>query len=516
VGSAPEVFTSAKPAELIVFDGPIQFEPVGDTDLLYVTNSDKDVLKDVESQSYFVLLSGRWYSSATLNGPWAFVPSDKLPEDFAKIPSGSELAHLRSSVAGTPEAEDAVLSARIPKIEAVDRSDVPELKVTYDGQPEFRRIKGTDIAYAVNTTSSVFRQEDRYYACEDGVWYASDEPDGPWVVSDKRPDGLEELPADNPLYHTKYVYIYESTPEVVYVGYTPGYWGCYPYWGSVVYVTGWGYHPWAGYAYYPYPATWGFGITYWGGWGFGFYASFGSPYYGYPYYGYPSYGYGYYPSYCNYGPGGYYPGYTPTYATSRTRTTVTDRQFSGATSTKSTAYRGSAAPTVGKNTIGGTSSGTKSTRTRDGASLTRSGTSRARSAPETITQRSSGARDRTLSGRGTRAMRDLQSRGSIQRARDNFYPRGSGGTSSRSRGDAYSRPRVNGRSYGDGRVLRGSGRESSGGRQPSWNNGRSGSGGRSGGWSSGRSGTGGGGARSGGGGGGGGRSGGSYGGARRR
>jgi hypothetical protein len=41
-------------------------------------------------------------------------------------------------------------------------------------------------------------------------------------------------------------------------------------------------------------------------------------------------------------------------------------------------------------------------------------------------------------------------------------------------------------------VLRGSGRESSGGRQPSWNNGRSGSGGRSGGWSSGRSGTGGG------------------------
>ena len=551
--SAPEVLTTTKPSELIVFDGKPQFEPVGNTDLLVVTNSDKDVVKDVQTQRYYVLLSGRWYSSETLNGPWSFVPSDKLPDGFASIPRGSQIAHLRSSVAGTPEAEEAVLSARVPKIEAVDRNEKPSLQVTYDGEPEFRRVKDTSVAVAVNTSSSVFRQEDEYFLCEDAVWYVSDSPHGPWTVSSRRPEGIEELPAGNPQYHTKYVYIYDSTPDVVYVGYTPGYFGCYPYWGSVVYGTGWYYHPWGGYPYYPYPATWGFGITYWGGWGFGFYASWGYPYYGYPYYGYyPAYHYGY-PAYYGgtYGPGGYYPSYYPNYGTSRTRTTVTDREFSGYPSTKNTASRSTAGGAVGKNTVDRTSSKGTTTRSTDGTltrsrdravssgdrtrsgdrtlrsgdrtqtgsrerAFTRSGSNRYRSADEALTRRSSGSRERsTLSERGVRSMR-----GSSGLSRDRVLRGGErssrAGTGARSR-DVY-RPQVNGRNYGDGRVLRGSGRTEVQRGRSGYGNGRS-----SGGWSNGRSGYGGGrssgGMRSGGGGGsrgGGARGGGSYGGARRR
>lgn len=485
--AAPEVVSSAKPAELIVFDGKPQFETVEDTDLLVVVNSDKDVLRDVESQKYFVLLSGRWFTSPTLDGPWTFVPSDRLPETFADIPRGSEIAHLRASVAGTPEAEEAVLSAHVPKIEAIDRDERGAFRVIYDGAPEFRRIKGTDIAYAVNTETAVFRQEDRYYACEDGVWYVSDEPEGPWRVSDARPKGLEELPAENPHYHTKYVYIYDSSPDVVYVGYTPGYFGCYPYWGSVVYGTGWYYHPWGGYPYYPYPATWGFGITYWGGWGFGFYGSWGYPYYGYPFYyrAFPVYHTGYY------GPGGYYPRYHRNYGTSRTRTTVTDREWSRYPGTKGTAMSRPTLRRAGDRTLG------------------RSGTGRDRSAEEALTRRSSGDRGRTLSERAVRP-----TRGSSIRERVLRGPGGRAGSGSRSR-DVY-RPRVNGRSYEDGRVLRGGGRSEDRGGRTGWSGGRpSGSyGGRSG-WSGGRGGgrAGAGGMRSSGGGGG--RSG-SYGGARRR
>ena len=546
VESAPEVLTSTKPTELIVFDGKPQFEPVASTDLLVVTNSDKDIVKDVETQRYYVLLSGRWYSSETLNGPWSFVSSDKLPSSFSRIPAGSQIAHLRSSVAGTPEAEEAVLSARVPKIEAVDRDEKPSLQVAYDGEPDFRRVKDTNVAYAVNTSSSVFRQEDEYFLCEDAVWYISDSPYGPWRVSSRRPEGLEELPAENPQYHTKYVKIYDETPEVVYVGYTPGYFGCYPYWGSVVYGTGWYYHPWGGYPYYPYPATWGFGISYWGGWGFGFYASWGYPAYGYPYYGhYPSYYYGY-PAYCGgyYGPGGYYPSYNPNYGTSRTRTTVADRAFAGYPSTKTTASRSTVGDAAGKNTVdrsfskgARTRSGdrtvsgsgdrttisgdrTAPTRSRDRTlSRSGSGSNRYRSADEALTRRSTGSRERSgLSERGVRAMRGGSSRlGREPVLRGERVRRG--GTGGRSR-DVY-RPQVNGRSYGDGRVLRGGGRTEV-------QRGRSGSGsGRpSSGWSSGRSGYGGGrsnaGMRSGGGGGGGARGGGSsrgggsYGGARRR
>jgi hypothetical protein len=520
--SAPEVITSTKPAELIVFDGKPQFETVEETDLLYVTNSDKDVLKDLDSQKYYVLLSGRWFSSATLNGHWSFVPSDKLPEDFANIPRGSEIAHLRASVAGTPEAEEAVLSARVPIIEAVDRKEKAPVQVKYDGDPEFRRLKETNIAYAVNTSSSVFRQEDRYYLCEDAVWYVSDSPEGPWAVSNERPEGLEELPAENPHYHTKYVQIYDSTPDVVYVGYTPGYFGCYPYHGSVIYGTGWYYDPWYGHAYYPYPATWGFGISYWGGWGFGFYASFGWGYGGY--YGYPGYYHGY-PAYCGgyYGPGGYYPVYNNTYntyATERNRTTVTDRQWSGSSSTKTNAYRKSAGEPVGKSTALRSGRGT-GTETSTTSTRVRSSTNRVRSAEQSLTRRSSGSRERsTLSDRGTRSMRGSP-RGSSTRERITRGLERSGGGASRSRGDVTrGRPQVNGRGWGDARVMRGDGRtgRSAGrseyrGRSGSgWSGGRSGWGnGRSSGMGGGRSG----GARSGGGGGGG-RSGGSRGGARQR
>jgi hypothetical protein len=361
----PNVIPSSKAAELIVFDGKPEFDPVGNLDLLYATNADKDVLKDVESQKYFVLLSGRWFSSKSLDGPWSFVPSNRLPNDFTQIPPGSEMAHVRASVAGTPEAEDQTLSAEVPKIEAVPR-DKEAIDVHYDGEPRFQHIKGTRIDYATNTASAVFRVDGAYYACEDGVWYAAPGPDGPWSVSDQRPEGIEALAADNPHYNTKYVVIYDSTPDQVYVGYLPGYYGCYPYYGSVLYGTGYCY-PWYG-AYYASPWTWGFGVSYWGGWGFGFYGSWG---YGYPYYGYPYYGY----AYCGtgsyvgrYGPGGYYP--------------VADA---------TTRYRGSVTPS------------TKTAAGDFGRSVTSSqiGSTRVRSAPDGLSQRSVTSRERILADGGS-------------------------------------------------------------------------------------------------------------------
>jgi hypothetical protein len=406
----PVVIPSSKPAELIVFDGKPEFDPVGNLDLLYATNADKDVLKDVESQKYFVLLAGRWFASKSLDGPWSFVPSNRLPNDFTQIPPGSEMAHIRSSVAGTPEAEDQTLSAQVPKIEAVPR-DKETIDVHYDGEPRFKHIQGTKIDYATNTASAVFRVDGSYYACEDGVWYAAPGPDGPWSVSDQRPEGIEALAADNPHYNTKYVVIYDSTPDQVYVGYLPGYYGCYPYYGSVFYGTGYCY-PWYG-AYYASPWTWGFGVSYWGGWGFGFYGSWG---YGYPYYGYPYYGY----AYCGtgsyvgrYGPGGYYP--------------VGDA---------TTRYRGTVTPS------------TKTATGDFGQQITSSqtGTTRVRSAPDGLSQRSVTNRQQILADGGsyrqragsyaprgmTNGMRDISSRqrsqmyggqrGVLDRQRGNLDP----------------------------------------------------------------------------------------------
>jgi hypothetical protein len=104
------------------------------------------------------------------------------------------------------------------------------------------------------------------------VWYAADSPKGPWQVADVVPDEIYTIPPSNPHYNTTYVYVYDSTPEVVYTGYYPGYVNSYVHGGSVVYGTGWYYPPYVSpYVYYPYCPTWGFGVGWnpWTGWMFG-------------------------------------------------------------------------------------------------------------------------------------------------------------------------------------------------------------------------------------------------------
>ena len=269
----PKVIVSAEPAELIVSEGKPAFAAVDGADLLSMTNTESIVLMDVPSQDYYVLVSGRWFRSRALTaGGWTFVPPDALPESFKTIPADSEVGEARASIPGTDEAEDALLDAQLPQTAAVRRSEA-SLEVRYDGEPSFVPIEGTDVEYAANASAEVLRIRGRYYACDDAVWYVADAPAGPWTVADSIPrEELDQIPPSAPVYNVRYVTIYDSTPEVVYVGYTPGYLGCYAWGGTVFWGTGWYYSPWIGPVYYwPWPWTWGFCAHYspWFGWGFG-------------------------------------------------------------------------------------------------------------------------------------------------------------------------------------------------------------------------------------------------------
>jgi len=271
-GSPPRVYTATEPTELISFDGKPQYAPLVSDQLLYVSNTECDVVREIPTQSLYVLLSGRWFRAASFDGPWTFVRGDQLPASFQKVPIDSPKGNILASVSGTDQAADAVADAEIPQTSAIQRNGA-SYDVSYDGDPDFEPIEGTDLRYAVNTDAEVILADGRYYACDQGVWYISDYPDGPWSVSDTRPLGVDDIPPSCPVYDTQYVYIYDVTPSVVYVGYLPGYIGCHPYYGTVVYGTGYRYRPWRGHHYYPRPCTWGYHARYnpWlSRWGFGF------------------------------------------------------------------------------------------------------------------------------------------------------------------------------------------------------------------------------------------------------
>ncbi len=272
----PDIIVSTEPTELIQSNGEANMAPIEGTNLLYVSNSSNDIFMDINSQQYYVLISGRWFASTSLQGKWQYIAASSLPADFKKIPEGSPKDNVLASVAGTPAAKEAVMDAQIPQTAKVDRQTATA-SVAYDGEPKFEAIPNTSMEYAINTSGSVILWKGRYYCVDKGVWFVSNTANGPWAVATDRPDDVELIPPDNPMYNLKYVYVYDVTPDYVYMGYTPGYLNTFIYGPTVVYGTGFYYRPWFYHHYYPRPYTWGFNMNYnpWTGWNIGFGFSYG-------------------------------------------------------------------------------------------------------------------------------------------------------------------------------------------------------------------------------------------------
>ncbi|MEE8135472.1 MAG: hypothetical protein V3T56_10455, partial [Gemmatimonadales bacterium] len=185
-GPPPAILVATEPTELLVIEGAPEWAPIAGTDLLYVTNSESDILLEIEQQTNYVILSGRWFSSASLEGPWVFVDPRNLPATFGGIPGESEMGHLLASVPGTVEAEEAVMEQFVPQTAAIDR-DSATLEVEYDGEPEFEPIEETSLEWAINSPTSVIKVGSEYYAVDEAVWFVSDSPTGPWGVADSIP-----------------------------------------------------------------------------------------------------------------------------------------------------------------------------------------------------------------------------------------------------------------------------------------------------------------------------------------
>lgn len=260
----PVVFVSLAPAEIIVTDGPPAFAPVPGTALQRATNCRVPLLRSTADGRTYVLFSGRWFSAATLDGPWTFA-TPTLPADFALIPPESPVGSVLSSVPGTSEAQEAVLQAQIPRQATLSRTHA-QLTVTYAGPPRFAPIPGTTIAYAVNTGFEVPRIGNRYYCCHNGAWFTAASPTGPWTLADSIPAEVQKIPPSHPLHNVTYVKVYAATAEAVTFGFLAGYMAGYVSNGVVVYGTGYYYPPVVSPGpvpvYMPYPYTYAGAVWY--------------------------------------------------------------------------------------------------------------------------------------------------------------------------------------------------------------------------------------------------------------
>ncbi len=260
--TVPTIFVSTTPAAIIVTNGPPQFTAIGGTSLSYVSNTDAALFRD-KGGTFYYLVSGRWFSARSLDGPWTFATAS-LPADFRRIPANGPRGFVLASVPGTPQAEEALIEAQIPQQATLARATA-KLDVVYAGAPVFAPIPGTSMTYATNTSFQVIHTGNVFYSCYQGAWFTSAVATGPWTLAATVPEVIYTIPPSSPLYPCTYVRVYAATPEAVTYGYTAGYTMGFVSAGVLVYGTGYYYPPYyyPGLVpiYYPYPFSYA-GATY--------------------------------------------------------------------------------------------------------------------------------------------------------------------------------------------------------------------------------------------------------------
>ena len=186
---APAVYISQVPTELIVFKGQPNLVPITGTPLLWANNSAIDVIVDTSNSNYYVLISGRWYRGAALSGPWTYVASNALPPSFKQIPAtGSPASVVLQSVAGTPQAQEAIIANSIPQTASIARKGGPTFTPVFDGVPKWEPVTGTPMQYVVNAKVPVIQVDpSNFFAVQGGVWFAAPSVTGPWAVATSVP-----------------------------------------------------------------------------------------------------------------------------------------------------------------------------------------------------------------------------------------------------------------------------------------------------------------------------------------
>ena len=255
------LLVSLEATELVLMDGPARMQAIpGTGGLQVVANTSSDLFR-LDARWYY-LASGRWFSSAALDGKWE--PVTELPAAFSKIPPDSGRASVLASVPGTLASAISYIAATLPQSVSLSSDAIPAQQVVYVGPPRFEPVPQTRLERAVNTPFAVLRHNNFYYLNYEAAWYSSSSPAGPWKVALSVPEELFSIPPSDPLHYVTYVKPAASQPSVkeARFTYTEGYHGTYTIGRSAVYGTGWAYSPWVGYpgggpVYWGYPNTYG-------------------------------------------------------------------------------------------------------------------------------------------------------------------------------------------------------------------------------------------------------------------
>lgn len=186
----PRIFSSTRPASLVVFDGEPVLAPITGTTLSYAVNTNWDVFRDSSNSTWYLLVNGGWLAAPDAKGPW--LAAGRLPSAFAALPADRNFADVKKQIPGR-----AMNAGDAPTVFV---STTPAAIIVTAGAPQFTAIPGTQLQYVANTDAALFRDTGgQYYFLVSGRWFAASSLAGPWTFATASlPADFARIPADGP------------------------------------------------------------------------------------------------------------------------------------------------------------------------------------------------------------------------------------------------------------------------------------------------------------------------------
>lgn len=187
---APPIRVAYGPAILLQLDGPAVWGNIPNSSLQFLVNTNWPVFQDSAESKYYLFDEKEWLVASSLEGPWSY--TDRLPEALQSLAKDPQWAALEKAF--PPPAK----SDTLPKVFYATK---PTEVIMFRGQPSFADIPGTNLAYATNTDSDVFRYSPskEYFFLVAGRWFRAPQIEGPWTFSTPDlPSDFAQIPPDSP------------------------------------------------------------------------------------------------------------------------------------------------------------------------------------------------------------------------------------------------------------------------------------------------------------------------------
>ncbi len=187
----PAIYFSFKPALLLQLNGQPVKAPVANSNLEFVVNSNWPLFLDKSTSQYYLFDGSGWMTSSNLISGWTATAA--LPAEMAKVPADPNWKDLKPYIPAPPGS-----AANFP---VVYYSTTPAEVVVFGGRPNFAPIPGTQLVYATNTDSDVFKYTPTgaFYYLTSGRWFSSPTALGPWsFASNNLPPDFANIPLASP------------------------------------------------------------------------------------------------------------------------------------------------------------------------------------------------------------------------------------------------------------------------------------------------------------------------------